>query len=44
MDFISKRKPRNRCGFWVFDVLEIIQIIPWRTLLYMRRDKKSELR
>jgi len=19
MDFISKRKPRNRCGFWVSD-------------------------
>ncbi len=22
IDFKTKRKPRNRCGFWVFDVLD----------------------
>ena len=27
----AKRKPRNRCGFWVFEVRSKRQIISWRT-------------
>ena len=27
----NKKKPRNHCGFWVFEVLDEKQIISWRT-------------
>ena len=34
---MGKRKPRNHCGFWVFEVLDEKQIISWRTVGALRK-------